>query len=99
MLTPYGYLHEYDRDSQDTLPRLSLYLKACVLGPQPTANAKRYSFWVGGSRAISNTLEKTMKRSLRLGGGEIQYVWRFATYTDCQEWWTAFVPFSSHAEI
>lgn len=66
---------------------MSLWLKACILGPKCDPNAKKYSFWIGGRRSTTGTFERSMKRSLKLGNGEIQYVWRFSTFSEMEEWW------------
>lgn len=59
----------------------------------PDKNAKRYTFWIGGSKSMTGTLERSMKRSLKLGAGEIQYTWKFTHFTELQDWWSKWVTY------
>ncbi|KAJ7347263.1 hypothetical protein DFH08DRAFT_1002010 [Mycena albidolilacea] len=87
VLTPAGFLHEY-ASAADREPLFSLFLPMCTLGPPSAATAAAHKFHIEG-RKDGTTAGSTIRRSLRLRGGEHAWSFRARSREDMMGWWDA----------
>ncbi|KAH8918964.1 hypothetical protein BT69DRAFT_1267201 [Atractiella rhizophila] len=88
VLTPAGYLHEYKSVDADK-PALSLFLPFCTLGFAPDIAAKEHKWHIEGNKAISGTMERRIKGTLKLGNRELAYTFRAKSHEEAKSWWEA----------
>ncbi|GAA5845392.1 hypothetical protein JCM9279_003014, partial [Rhodotorula babjevae] len=88
VLTPSGYLHERkSSNAQDTTaPSFSLFLPECSLSAPSKEKDRSHKIHVEGNRAHRSSFESRMKNSLRFGGKEIAYTFRFRTRAELLSW-------------
>ncbi|KAJ7601488.1 hypothetical protein B0H17DRAFT_969664, partial [Mycena rosella] len=86
VLTPAGFLHEYASSAADREPLFSLFLPMCTLGPPSAATAASHKFHIEG-RKDGTTTGDTIRRSLRLRGGEHAWSFRARSREDMIGWW------------
>ncbi|KAJ4474656.1 hypothetical protein C8J55DRAFT_398743, partial [Lentinula edodes] len=98
VLTPAGFLHEFDDD--ETTPVFSLFLPECTLGP-PNAHDRpgaqdggSYKFYIEVSKDGSGTTKggtsiSSVRRSLSLRNGRGDHAWSFKAKSkeEMMEWW------------
>ncbi|KAJ7107770.1 hypothetical protein C8R44DRAFT_843034 [Mycena epipterygia] len=90
VLTPAGFLHEYAASAAaaDREPLFSLFLPMCTLGPPSAAAAASHKFHIEG-RKDGTAAGGTIRRSLRLRGGEHAWSFRARSREDMMGWWDA----------
>ncbi|GAA5984844.1 hypothetical protein JCM11641_005436 [Rhodosporidiobolus odoratus] len=91
VLTPSGYLHERKSSNaaDTTAPAFSLFLPECSLSAPSKEGAKTNKCHIEGNRAVKSSFESKMKNTLRFGGKEIAYTFRFRTRAEMLAWWDA----------
>ncbi|KAJ6550854.1 hypothetical protein DFH09DRAFT_1262706 [Mycena vulgaris] len=80
VLTPAGFLHEYASSAADREPIFSLFLPMCTLGPPSAATAASH-------KRTGTTTRGSIRRSLRLRGGEHAWSFRARSREDMIGWW------------
>ncbi|KAJ6540570.1 hypothetical protein B0H19DRAFT_332296 [Mycena capillaripes] len=87
VLTPAGFLHEYASSAAaDREPLFSLFLPMCTLGPPTAATAASHKFHIEG-RKDGTAAGGSIRRSLRLRGGEYAWSFRARSREDMMGWW------------
>ncbi|KAF8199371.1 hypothetical protein K438DRAFT_2016120 [Mycena galopus ATCC 62051] len=90
VLTPAGFLHEYASSAAaaDREPLFSLFLPMCTLGPPSAAGAAAHKFHIEGRKDGGGTTKGgSIRRSLRLRGGEHAWSFRARSREDMMGWW------------
>ncbi|GAA5946355.1 hypothetical protein JCM3775_004767, partial [Rhodotorula graminis] len=88
VLTPSGYLHERkSSNAQETsAPGFSLFLPECSLSAPSKEKDRSHKLHVSGNRAVKSSFESRVKDTLRFGGKEIAYTFRFRTRAELLSW-------------
>ncbi|GAA6058181.1 hypothetical protein JCM3770_004083 [Rhodotorula araucariae] len=101
VLTPSGYLHERrSANAEDTTaPGFSLFLPECSLSAPSKENNKSQKCHISGNRAVKSSFESKVKNTLRFGGKEIAYTFRFRTRAELLSWWEVLDQLSRDTQI
>lgn len=90
VLTPAGFLHEYENSDGSGGPVFSLFLPMCTLGPASTQASKAHKFHIEGRKDGTGTTKMggSMRRSLSLSG-KSTHAWSFRArgHEEMMEWW------------
>lgn len=87
VLSPAGYIHEFASSDPlaQNLPRFSLFLPACTLGPPSSAStARSHKFHIEGKKDASG-LER--KGSILGKRSQNAYTFRARSHEEMMEWW------------